>query len=223
MIPASTSCLSILHRQSCGISVISGRARLTQDGFTITELLVSLVIGLFIIGGAMSVYVSSQVTYAEKLGMERAQEALRFGAFTISRIVRMASSVESDTSDDELVIAFQGGDGILDCAGVEKTEPVGIVNRFRVTGNVLECVDGEGNPQAIVEEVTGFSVRYCRLVDWSSCLITDYEDEDGGYVDRSELGANWGSVGSILVELDTVAGSVSFVVTLREKVFGLAN
>ena len=43
------------------------------------------------------------------------------------------------------------------------------------------------------------------------------------YVDGSELKSDWGSVGSVLIELETEAGSVNFVVTLREKVFGLAN
>lgn len=93
MMSAFTSLRSIIQRESCSGPVIAGRSRLKQVGFTITELLVSMVIGLFIIAGAMSVYVSSQVTYAEKLEMERAQEALRFGAYTISRIVRMGSNV----------------------------------------------------------------------------------------------------------------------------------
>ena len=152
--------------------------------------------------------------------MERAQEALRFGAYTISRIVRMGSNVikpESEEQESQLEIAFEGGAGLLDCLGGTTAEDNEVSNIFVLDNGILECGVNNGIPQPIVEGVTGFSVRYCRLVDGSSCMSID------DYVDGSELKSDWGSVGSVLIELETEAGSVNFVVTLREKVFGLAN
>ena len=49
-----------------------------QGGFTLVELMVGAVIGLFLIGGAISILVTSRQTYATVDDLSRIQENARF-------------------------------------------------------------------------------------------------------------------------------------------------
>ena len=61
-----------------------------QGGFTLVELMVGAVIGLFLIGGAISILVTSRQTYATVDDLSRIQENARFAIDLISRDIRMA-------------------------------------------------------------------------------------------------------------------------------------
>ncbi len=65
-----------------------GRAR--QAGFTITELMVAAVIGLILLGGAMSMLVTTRQTYEIQNDLARIQENARFGMDLMLRDLRMA-------------------------------------------------------------------------------------------------------------------------------------
>ena len=93
-----------------------------NNGFSLTELMVSMVIGLLIIAGAGTVFVSNQRSSVVKQELDSAQEAFRFASYTISRVVRNADTLAVPAAN-ELVVTFEGDPRILDCRGLPTTPP----------------------------------------------------------------------------------------------------
>jgi type IV pilus assembly protein PilW len=61
-----------------------------QKGFTIVELMVAAILGLLILGGAISMFVSNKRIYTEQDEMGRLQENARFAIDMMMRDIRMA-------------------------------------------------------------------------------------------------------------------------------------
>ena len=74
-----------------------------QYGFSLVELMVGLLLGLFLIGGVTGMYLSSKQTYRINENLSRLQESLRFSLEFMSRDIRMAGYMPcrftSDTSN----------------------------------------------------------------------------------------------------------------------------
>ena len=107
-------------------------------GFTLVELLVALVIGIFIIGGAIAVFVANQTTYRVKTNLDDAQEAFRFASHSISRMVRMGDTLDG-SNEEQLVVTFSGGVGVRDCLGNEVPDGVVVTNTFTLGSGELAC------------------------------------------------------------------------------------
>lgn len=63
-----------------------------QLGFTLTELLVALALGLFLIGGVVSLFVSNQGNFKTNENLSRLQESARFAVEQLSREIRDAGT-----------------------------------------------------------------------------------------------------------------------------------
>jgi type IV pilus assembly protein PilW len=63
-----------------------------QAGFTLIELMVALVLGLFLIGGVISLFVSNQSNYRVSENLSRLQESSRFSVELLSREIREAGT-----------------------------------------------------------------------------------------------------------------------------------
>lgn len=61
-----------------------------QQGFTIVEIMVALVLSLFLIGGVIQVYISNKVTYRMTESLSRTQESGRFAIEMLGYDIRMA-------------------------------------------------------------------------------------------------------------------------------------
>lgn len=61
-----------------------------QKGFSVVELMVALLLGLFLVSGVTGMYISSKQTYRMTDNLSRLQESLRFSLEFISRDIRMA-------------------------------------------------------------------------------------------------------------------------------------
>jgi type IV pilus assembly protein PilW len=70
----------------------SPSARARQNGFTLTELIVALALGLFLVGGIISLFVSNQGNFKTNESLSRLQESARFGVELLSREIREAGS-----------------------------------------------------------------------------------------------------------------------------------
>jgi type IV pilus assembly protein PilW len=62
-------------------------------GFSLIELLVSLALGLFLMGGVISIFVSNQQSFKDNEGLARIQENTRFAFEQLSREVRDAGAI----------------------------------------------------------------------------------------------------------------------------------
>ena len=124
------------------------------SGFTMIELMVALVIGLFIVGGAISVFVANQTTYRTKVDLDNAQEAFRFASHSIARVVRLGDRLEG-SSGDQLSVTITGGPGVLDCLGMPIGVGASVVNTFSFDAGSLVC---EG--QVLVRGLASISFEY---------------------------------------------------------------
>jgi type IV pilus assembly protein PilW len=61
-----------------------------QKGFSIIELMIALLLGLFLVSGVMAMYISSKQTYQMTDNLSRIQESLRYSLEFIARDIRMA-------------------------------------------------------------------------------------------------------------------------------------
>ncbi len=61
-----------------------------QKGFSVIELMIALLLGLFLVSGVTAMYISSKQTYRMTDNLARIQESLRYSVEFISRDVRMA-------------------------------------------------------------------------------------------------------------------------------------
>jgi type IV pilus assembly protein PilW len=64
----------------------------SQAGITLVELLVALILGLFIVGGVISIYISSQQNFKTANNLSRLQEGARFAFEQMGREIREAGA-----------------------------------------------------------------------------------------------------------------------------------
>lgn len=70
-----------------------------QQGFSLVELMISLVLGLILVGGAVNAFISSRQTYSLQDAMSRTQEAGRFSMELMSRELRHAGLLDGRLPD----------------------------------------------------------------------------------------------------------------------------
>ena len=66
------------------------RLNTRQHGFTLIEIMIALVLGAFLIGGVLQIFLNSKQTYRMQDNLSRMQENGRFAMEFISRVVREA-------------------------------------------------------------------------------------------------------------------------------------
>jgi type IV pilus assembly protein PilW len=97
-------------------------SRIAQAGVSLVELMVALVLGLFLIFGAVTIYSKSRTTYRTTEAVARLQEAARYAFDTIEPDVRMASYWGLASRADYIVNSTVPGDdrpAELDAAAAE--------------------------------------------------------------------------------------------------------
>ena len=131
------------------------------QGFSLIELMIAMVIGLILLAGVGTVFISTQQTLQTKRALDNAQEALRYAHQSISRIVK--SGEINDASDaNRLVITFNRSAVTPDCLGGDLDAEVEVVYSLN-QNDELECsVDG-GDPAILSRSITGFDLQYKRL------------------------------------------------------------
>ncbi|MFT4583851.1 MAG: type IV pilus assembly protein PilW [Gammaproteobacteria bacterium] len=82
--------------------------RTQQQGFTIVELMVAATLGLLILGGAISMFVSNKRVYTEQDEMGRLQENARFAMDMLIRDIRMAGHTGCGDELDDVMNHVNG-------------------------------------------------------------------------------------------------------------------
>ncbi len=134
-------------------STYPGRTR--QRGFTMAELLVGSVLGLFIIAGAASVFTANRESARIGERVQTNQEAIRYVTQTITRLVRAGDSFKG-TNVQKLVVSFADDlpEDVLDCLGAPAA---GGSNSFTTALNAdtgkyeLLCKRDSDTPQALID------------------------------------------------------------------------
>ncbi|MGC9456842.1 MAG: prepilin-type N-terminal cleavage/methylation domain-containing protein [Halothiobacillaceae bacterium] len=205
-----------------------------QTGVTLIELMIGMVLGLFIVGGVIGIFVANQQSAAEKRGLDNTQEAFRYSAYTISRVVRNSSGFLDPIDDDKLVVSINRNPEMPDCLGysTEKGDPgdPDPRNEFYFTSEngvgVLRCAsyDEDGNLDGDEILVEGFDLTQTgftfALPDAASNWISDSD-----YVTHGALASDeWDDVIAVRVHMRTEPGLSSvFTATSRQVVLAQAS
>ncbi len=153
-----------------------------QHGFGLIELMVSLVIGMIVVGGVLAMFVSSLGSNSSQMKMSRLNNELRMAMTSITRDMRRAGY--HNWTDAQLIA------GVYKTSGAGKTSPqpefiitAGTVNDeinvsydensnslyattesygFRFLNSTIETRIGSGNWSSIIDtnaiEITAFSI-----------------------------------------------------------------
>lgn len=161
-----------------------------QQGLTLVEIMVALTIGMVLLGGVITILVSSQQTYRVNEALARIQENSRFAFQLLSRDIRMA--------------------GYMGCVG-EGTVPVNTLNNstdylwnFGQPIQGYEATDSSwmpALPTEITSPLSGRDILILRGVDGSDTRVISHP---GGGVDGPGSADLKVTVGSGLQDNDIV-------------------
>lgn len=203
-------------------------------GFNLIELMISLVLGLLLVGGVITVFVSNQTTYRTTTDLDNAQEAFRFASHTIMRVVRQAEEIQDSGRDGELLVLLSGsaGDGVRNCLGDEVGDDAGNpdvvetqANQFLLAGEALRCNVYDdpgatsGTPDTAGDLVDGVS----QLVFWYGEASDEYWNDKANFKDRTDVD-DWTDVRSVRVDMQMAGSGLSteFMATVRQSAISAA-
>ena len=196
-----------------------GRPR-RSAGFTLVELMISLVLSLIVMGSLIELYLSNTQAVRFQESMLRVQENGRFAIDLISRTARMAGYDDPDTafnvsspsilgtetstgamldltglktSGDTLGIRFEGGTQIRDCQGQAVAAGAQAANVLAIsTANQLVCGTAAGAGLPLAEGIEDIEVLYG--------LDPDSDGIANRYVAAGNVG-NWNQVVTMQVAI----------------------
>ena len=135
------------------------KAHLRQSGFSLIELMISMVLGLVIVLGTASFYSTLRGTILEANRLERAQESLRIVSQIIGRSLHQGEVV-TVTTPHSLTVTYgsiQPGDVVLSCLGRSRAN--GQSDTFTFENNNVLCNDGGvGGTQVIATNIASLSM-----------------------------------------------------------------
>nr|WP_249556178.1 prepilin-type N-terminal cleavage/methylation domain-containing protein [Shewanella sp. 10B] len=118
-------------------------AKKRQAGFSLSELMIAMVLGLIIMLAVVNFFAPLKATVEESKRLENAADALRYATLSLSKSVKRASNIVS-LSANELVLAVAASPAqpSLTCLGTSKTSDYNETYRFDAPN--LSCDDGDG-------------------------------------------------------------------------------
>lgn len=204
-------------------------------GFTLIETLISMVIGLVVLGAVTVMYLGSSQSARFQTSIQRMEENGRFAIDILSRNLLMAgydnplNAFEVEQPDllgtgnasgalitvpdlkedsDTISLRFEGGTKIRDCLGAPVAENTYVTNVFGIsTGNSLVCGTTSTNSAPLVEGVEDLNFSYG--------LDVDSDGIANRYVDASEV-ASWNQV--VTIRIAVLVSSVSNAFTSAQTV-----
>lgn len=114
-----------------------------QAGFSLSELMIAMVLGLIIMLAVVNFFAPLKATVEESKRLEDAADALRYATLTLSKSVKRSSHIAS-LSANELVLGVVASptQPSLSCLGTNKTSDYNETYRFSAPN--LSCDDGDG-------------------------------------------------------------------------------
>ncbi|NNK33533.1 MAG: hypothetical protein HKP02_10440 [Xanthomonadales bacterium] len=197
-----------------------------SGGFSLVEMMISLVLGLMVLGAVTAMYLGSSQSTQFQASVQRMEENGRIAIDILSRNLRMAGydyplntfEVDqplvqgttgpsgallalSDLKDavDTIGIRYEGGNMIRDCLGAPVLEGAYVTNLYGIsTDGDLVCGTTTSNARALVEGVEDMQLRYGIDLDGSGFA--------NRYVDAGNV-ADWSQV--VTVEISLLVSSIN--------------
>lgn len=178
-----------------------------QQGLSLVELMIALVVGLIIMGGVYTVTISSIQAVNTKNQLDDAQDSFRYLSNTLGRIIRNAETVDAASTDNSLTIRISRSNERPDCLGNNDLAP-SIPNKFSLAGGKLMCDNGDGDVE-LVRNLS--SITFAYGTPSGNKWVESYK----AAADVSD----WSDITSVQVSVETETGlSTHFTTAIREKV-----
>lgn len=186
-----------------------------QRGFTIVELMISMVIGLVLMGGVTQIFFISKTNFQSQRDLQILAEDLALATRQMTSIIRnsgyrldpsvsdfsdfftpvtpyIAGQAGTTNTDDRIDIRYQDDGSLMDCLGASghgtSSAPVVVTNSYQIVGQQLVCsVDG-GAAVAVADNVQALVIRYGE--------DTDGDGQIEGYYQSADV-SNWLNVYSV--------------------------
>jgi type IV pilus assembly protein PilW len=162
--------------------------RKSQQGLTIIELMIALLLSLLLIGGVVQVYLGTKSTYRVTEGLSRLQENTRFATDMIARDIRMA--------------------GYIPCS--QPQAQVNVVNSTDwwaplFTNPIIGFENGANPfPGDTVNEVIPGSDSILILRGGSRvAAVNFYDAANNEFIMQRDLGSDWVENGSLMIACDS--------------------
>lgn len=168
--------------------MIGHAGKRAESGFTLIEMMISMVIGMVVLGAVTALYLGSSQSTRFQSSVQRMEESGRFAIDLMSRNLRMARyddplntfEVEQPlvhgtatsggalialqdlkANADTIGVRFEGGAGIRDCLGAPVAEGSYATNVYGIdTTDSLVCATSSGNTTPLVEGIEDMRLRY---------------------------------------------------------------
>ena len=170
-----------------------------QRGLSLVEIMVSLLIGVFLMGGVLQIFDSSKRGFRYQEGMSQVQEQGRFAMEFLTANLRVAGYPANNPPAGNKIFGTDGGsdtvtvrfDSVLDCRDAAAAGGVA-VNQYRINQNNLECSGDGANWDIFVPDIEDMDILY------GEDLTAD------GFANRfirADQGPTWNNVVSARVSL----------------------
>jgi len=145
-----------------------------QTGFTLVELMVAMVIGLFILSGVGLIYSSISQTSDSAKKIELNLEIIRFSNEIFTKTLKQTSESPTIIAQNQLTVKHSGGS--YSCAG--RIETNNFEEQYSIVDGFLVCeVDASGTQIKLLKgiDAIGFSVNNDLLrIEIEASTLPDY-------------------------------------------------
>ncbi|MDQ7091094.1 MAG: PilW family protein [Methylococcales bacterium] len=156
-----------------------------QRGITLIEIMIAMVIGLFLMGGVMQIFLSSQQTYKMQDNLSRMQENGRFAVEFISRDIRMAgywgclktvtnikSMLKNDATFDSFKESINGADNDSTNSNIiDGTDSLILKGVLSSNISLTSMLDSLNDPSVNIENNS--NLQKGEIVLMSDCAMGD--------------------------------------------------
>ena len=195
-------------------------------GFTLIEIMISLIVGAFLIGGVLQIFLNTQKTYRMQENLSRIQENGRFALEFISRDLRMAD-YRACYSDASVATAVSGTNNSTSAPPAVGTDTIKVTwktnacsaaattesREYRIQSNGLRRDIGDGNGfQELIENITDLQILYGVDIGDGTPGNTDRDGTPDYYVDAATITVpDWSKVISARITLTAQSNDTNLV------------
>jgi type IV pilus assembly protein PilW len=196
-----------------------------QQGLTLVELMVALIIALFLMGGLATLLMNTRAAFGDQNKLAVLQDNARMALTMINNVIQQggyfpdptvntaasvptpfAGTYSATAPGDTISVAYMTApnDTILNCSGTSNTTTANVlyINSLSVSGGQLVCavdIGGTETEYALVSGLQNMQIQYGvkanTAAPCANCVDT--------YMNATQVGAttNWANVISVVVTL----------------------
>ncbi len=185
-----------------------------QSGMTLIEIMIAMVLGAFLIGGVIQIFLNTQRTYRMQENLSRMQENGRFALEFLSRDVRMAD-YRACYTDSLVANAINGTDNATAAPQIIGTDKITISWKTNSCGNpnstnttIYQIENSNGIPSlfknndALIENIEDMQIVYG--------VDTDSDGTPNYYVNAATV-TDWSQVISVQITLTARSNDANLV------------